>query len=91
MLKTFLYPYFSLIYGASWNVQQSLEGMGVRSSSFVEYDAAGHIVSSYWSPAQALLPILGLLSLLSIFLSIAFEVPSIFHLPSGGFYAACFS
>lgn len=74
MLKTFLYPYFSLIYGASWNVQQSLEGMGIRSSSFVEYDAAGHIVSSYWSPAQALLPILELLSLLAILLSIAFVI-----------------
>jgi hypothetical protein len=74
MLNTFLYPYFSLIYSASWNIQQSLEGMGIRSSSFVEYDAAGHIVSSYWSPAQSLLPILGLLSLLAIFLSIAFVV-----------------
>ncbi|MTV40423.1 hypothetical protein [Duganella radicis] len=71
MLTTFFYPYFLLIYGASWNVQQSLEGMGIRSSSFVEYDGGGHVMSSYWSPGQALLPIMGLLVVLTLALSMS--------------------
>jgi hypothetical protein len=71
MLLTFFHPYVLLIYGASWNIQQSLEGMGVRSSSFVEYDRGGHVMSSYWSPGQALLPIMGLLAVLAIALSLS--------------------
>lgn len=74
MLKIFFYPYFMLIYGASWNVQQCLEGMGVRSSSFIEYDDGGHVISSYLSPAQALLPVLGTLSILTFALCVSIVV-----------------
>ena len=71
MLKTFFDPYLLLLYGASWNVQQSLEGMGLRSSSFVEYDGSGHVMWSYLSPGQALFPIMGLLFLLALSLSMS--------------------
>lgn len=74
MLKIFFYPYFMLIYGASWNVQQCLEGMGVRSSSFIEYDDGGHVISSYLSPAQALLPVVGTLSILTFALCVSIVV-----------------
>lgn len=72
MLRTFFYPYFSLIYGAAWNIQQSLEGLGLTSSNFIEHDRAGNVMSSYWSPAQAVLPILGLLVVLVFALSMLF-------------------
>lgn len=64
------------MYGASWNVQQCLEGMGLRSSSFVEYDDGGHIMSSYLSPAQALLPIMATLSLLVFGLCVSIVLAS---------------
>lgn len=70
----FLYPYISLLHGAAWNIHQSLEGIGVLNSGFVERDAAGHIVSGYWSPAEAVLPILGFLVLMALSLSAAIAV-----------------
>jgi hypothetical protein len=70
----FLYPYISLLHGAAWNIHQSLEGIGALNSSFVERDAAGHIVSGYWSPAEAVLPILGFLILVALSLLAAVAI-----------------
>ncbi|WP_321955876.1 hypothetical protein [Paraburkholderia bannensis] len=70
----FLYPYISLLHGAAWNIHQSLEGIGVLNSSFVERDATGHVVSGYWSPAEAVLPLLGFLVLIALGLSAAIAV-----------------
>jgi hypothetical protein len=74
MLQTFLYPYVSTLYGAAWNIQQNMEGMGIASSNFVQRDKQGHIVSSYWSPAEATIPLLGILALCSLVLAVLFVV-----------------
>lgn len=74
MPQTFLYPYASTLYGAAWNIQQNMEGLGVASSNFVQRDPQGHIVNSYWSPAQATIPLLGMLALYSLALAVLFVV-----------------
>ncbi|MBU9297808.1 hypothetical protein C6P74_30375 [Burkholderia multivorans] len=56
-----IYPYLVILKGGAWNLQQGLEGLGLVSSNFVEQDTQGHIVSSYWSPGEAMLPILAML------------------------------
>lgn len=66
MPMNFLYPYISMLDGAAWSIQQSLDGLGLSSTSYVERDAAGHIANSYWSPGQTELVILGSLILLAI-------------------------
>jgi hypothetical protein len=70
MLRTFLYPYVATLHGAAWNMQQNLEGLGITSSNFVQRDPQGHIVNSYWSPAQASIPLLGMLMLFSLVLAV---------------------
>lgn len=64
-LSEFLRPYVLFLLGAAYTLQQTLEGMGVLSSNFVERDAAGHIVGSFWSPVEATVPILGALIIFS--------------------------
>lgn len=76
MLRTFLYPYVSTLHGAAWNIQQNMEGLGIASSNFVQRDPHGHIASSYWSPAQATIPLLGILALCSLALAALFVVSS---------------
>jgi hypothetical protein len=72
MLLTFLYPYVSILHGAAWNIQQNMEGLGIASSNVVQRDPHGHVVSSYWSPAQATIPLLGMLALCSLALAVLF-------------------
>lgn len=72
MLRTFLYPYVSTLYGAAWNIQQNIEGLGIASSNVVERDPQGNIINSYWSPAEATLPILGMLALCNLALAVLF-------------------
>lgn len=55
MINEFIKPYIQMFYGAAYNIQQSLEGYGLSSSNFLEFDGSGKIVESYWSPAQAAL------------------------------------
>lgn len=64
----FLFPYIAFLYGAAYSVQQILEGIGLASSNFLELNDDGIIVGSYWSPAEAVTPIFGLLLIYSIFL-----------------------
>lgn len=52
-MMNFLLPYIQFLYGAAFNIQQTLEGYGLASSNFIEHDSAGHITGSYWSPPQA--------------------------------------
>lgn len=72
MVQEFLFPYFSMLYSAAWNIQQSLDGLGLSSSNFISRDQQGLIVGSYWSPGEALLPILGLMFLFALLLSFCF-------------------
>ncbi|WP_193090901.1 hypothetical protein [Halomonas colorata] len=64
----FLIPYIAFLYGAAYSVQQVLEGVGLASSNFLELNNDEVIVGSYWSPAEAVTPILGLLLVYSIIL-----------------------
>lgn len=70
MVHQFLFPYFSMLYSAAWNIQQSLDGLGLSSSNIISRDQQGHIVGSYWSPGEALLPIFGLVFLFALLLSL---------------------
>jgi len=67
-LSSFFFPYIAFLYGAAYSIQQILEGIGLASSNFWERNEKGVIVGSYWSPAEAATPILGLLLLYSIVL-----------------------
>ena len=69
MLAKFLSPYVSALHGAAWNLQQNFEGLGLSSSSYLERNSAGQIVSSYWSPGEATLIYLGLLLLIWMILA----------------------
>lgn len=46
----FFYPYIMLCYSAGYALLQTLDGMGVISTNFVETNAQGALLSSYWSP-----------------------------------------
>lgn len=48
----FFYPYIMLCYSAGYALLQTLDGMGVISTNFVETNAEGAILSSYWSPSK---------------------------------------
>lgn len=70
-MSSFLLPYISFLYGAAYSIQQILEGIGLASSNFLERNEKGFIVGSYWSPAEAVTPILGLFLLYSIIIFFA--------------------
>jgi hypothetical protein len=58
----------------SWSLQQILEGLGLRSSNFIEVNESNQFVSSYWSPQQAALELFGLLFVLSLLIIILWLV-----------------
>ncbi|BEO39373.1 hypothetical protein SMQE08_34610 [Serratia marcescens] len=53
MLLQFLFPYFMACYSAGFAVLQTLDGLGIVSTNYVEFDNMGHITSSYLSPSQS--------------------------------------
>jgi hypothetical protein len=61
MIHVFFKPYASVLIGAAYNIQQTLEGLGIWTSSFVERDNSGRIVNAYWSATEAMALPLGLL------------------------------
>lgn len=48
----FFYPYIMICYSAGYALLQTLDGMGVISTNFVETNAQGILLSSYWSPSK---------------------------------------
>lgn len=72
LMHDFLRPYFQFVVGASYSIQQSLDGLGMHGINFVERDPAGHIVNSYWSLDEAVVPILLAVSLFVCILSVVF-------------------
>lgn len=66
MIADFFHPYMTPLIGAAYNIQQTLEGLGLSSSNFIVEDEYGNIVDSYWSPAEAVNVPLGALFLLFI-------------------------
>ena len=67
-LAHFFEPYVIFLLGAACNVEQTLEGLRLRSSSFLVPDANGNIVQSYWSPFEATMFPLVVLLLYSLLL-----------------------
>lgn len=71
----FFYPYVMLCYSAGYALLQTLDGMGVISTNFVETNAQGALLSSYWSPNKVAVILGGcflelfILLLLFVFLS----------------------
>lgn len=61
MIHEFFKPYASILIGAAYNIQQTLEGLGIWTSGFVERDDSGRIVNGYWSATEAVALPLGLL------------------------------
>ena len=70
IFQEFFHPYIQVIYGMGYTALQIFEELGLLSTNFIGRNAAGIIVSSYWSPSEAVLPFLGFLLLYSIFLTI---------------------
>lgn len=66
MIADFFHPYIVPLIGAAYNIQQTLEGLGLSSSNFIVKDEAGNIVNSYWSPAEAVYAPFGVLFFLLI-------------------------
>lgn len=64
MLTEFFTPYFRFFHGAAYNLHQTLDGLGISSSGFIERAADGGLVSGF-APGQAVLPVLGALILLA--------------------------
>ncbi|HGE8483826.1 TPA: hypothetical protein ACGD7T_002690 [Serratia marcescens] len=46
----FFYPYIMLCYSAGYALLQTLDGMGLISTNFIELSTEGVLLSSYWSP-----------------------------------------
>ncbi|QXO72579.1 hypothetical protein [Morganella morganii] len=46
----FFYPYIMLCYSAGYALLQTLDGMGLISTNFIEMSTEGVLLSSYWSP-----------------------------------------
>ena len=65
----FFIPYIAFLYGASYSVQQVLEGLGVTSSNFITFDKLGNVTSSYWSPSEALMVPFAVLTIYFILLT----------------------
>lgn len=68
MIHEFVKPYATILIGAAYNIQQTLEGLGIWTSSFVVRDDSGRIVNAYWSATEAVALPLGLLFGYSILL-----------------------
>jgi hypothetical protein len=67
MIADFFHPYIAPLIGAAYNIQQTLEGLGLSGSSFIVKDESGNIVNGYWSPSQAIYaPFGGLIILLIV-------------------------
>ena len=63
MLKLFLQPYLQFLLGAAYSIQQTLEGLGLRTSWFLTSDESGRVVGSYLSAQGAVsIPFFGLLA-----------------------------
>ena len=67
-MSTFLIPYALFLYGAAYNLQQILDGLGLNSSNFITINEAGFRNGSYWSPSEAALVPLSALILISLVL-----------------------
>lgn len=50
MLLKFIIPYVMACYSAAYALLQTLDGLGLVSTNYVELDSFGQMVGSYWSP-----------------------------------------
>ncbi|MGE5545328.1 MAG: hypothetical protein ACM33T_00395 [Solirubrobacterales bacterium] len=75
-MSQFFSPYIRFLIGAAYNVQQTLDGLHLHSSNFVEYGANGQIVDSYWSAQKAIVLPLGMLMILAVLICIGLLLSS---------------
>lgn len=70
--EAFFKPYLAFLVGAAFNLQQTLEGLGLRSSAFPVFDETQtKIVGSYWSATEATVaPLLALFGIACVVLLI---------------------
>jgi len=64
MLIEFSAPYMRFFYGAAYNLHQTLDGLGISSTGFIEEATDGSLVSGF-APGQAILPIFAVLILIA--------------------------
>ncbi|WP_415760647.1 hypothetical protein [Pseudomonas sp. LT1P18] len=57
MLFEFLSPYVRFFHGAAYNLHQTLDGLGISSTWFIEKAANGELVSGF-APGEAVIPVL---------------------------------
>lgn len=76
ILVYFFDPYMRFLLGAAYNIQQTLEGFRISSSSFIVRDSTGSIVQSYLSPLEAAMFPFGILLLYSLILVVLVTVTS---------------
>ncbi|MBP2312958.1 hypothetical protein [Azospirillum soli] len=69
MLGEFFSPYVRFLIGAAYNIQQTLDGLHMYSSNFVEYDSDGMVAHSYWSASEAMFLPFGMLLILFVIMS----------------------
>lgn len=69
-LEKLLFPYGSILIGAAWNLQQSLDGLGFNSPDLVEIDIGGVMAGGYWSANEVFLRILGGVCIFGMVLSV---------------------
>lgn len=65
---SFFAMYVLFLYSAAYNIQQSLEGLGLSSSNFVVYNKDGILIDSYWSTSEAVVSIFSILIIYFLFL-----------------------
>lgn len=65
MLNNFLTPYLQFLQGAAYNLHQTLDGLGLSSTNFIESATDGTIQSVYY-PALAIIPFAAALVLLAL-------------------------
>ncbi|WIE50659.1 hypothetical protein [Pseudomonas sp. GM17] len=65
MLIEFFSPYVRFFHGAAYSLHQTLDGLGLSSTGFIEKTADGSLVGGF-APGQAVLPALAALILLSL-------------------------
>ncbi|WP_165669152.1 hypothetical protein [Metapseudomonas otitidis] len=65
MLIEFFAPYVRFFHGAAYNLHQTLDGLGMSSTGFIERAADGSLISGF-APGQAVLPVFAALILLAL-------------------------
>lgn len=67
-MAMFFMPYFMACYSAGYAILQTLDGLGIASTNFLEFNVQGQLVNSYFSPSEAALGFTAMVLLFFVFL-----------------------